>query len=343
MYNKLVVVIISNTQCMFLTPKNPKKNQVNGRARPTHKASPLPKMTRHDFHCIANSLNTVDNSKMLNLEELLKKCITKSTSSNPETEDPSRRCELVSEKFKITPALFNNYSESSNLETIEYFVNNFMPVLSTKVPAKTQKFSSPTNYQQKSQSMKDLLGHLMSFYREMNTEVNILSSIKPTPPKLETQNVVQFDLPKHRTPTPNQKYEKQPKPGKKKKPNGVVPLNHSKLSVKKNECIFENCAKEYTTPGALSFHIRTKHNKKTEPLKKEYMEKAKKKKKAKATEKRPETSLGKRGMETSGESMMMSNDNCDVLSLEMMNKVNGPLAKEKNFAIKTHLTTGKDN
>ena len=42
---------------------------------------------------------------------------------------------------------------------------------------------------------------------------------------------------------------------------------------------------------------------------------------------------------------MMSNDNCDVLSLEMMNKVRGPgpLVKEKNFAIKTHLTTGKDN
>ena len=328
---------------MFLTPKNPKKTQVGARARPTHKEKPLLKITRHDFHCIANSIDSVDTSKLSNIEELLNKCITKSTSTNPETQDPSRRSELVSEKFKITTTLFNNYSESSNLETIEYFVNNFMPILSSQFPTKTQKFSPPANYKQKSATMKDLLANLMSFYREMNTEVNILSSLEQNDPKPELPTVLQFELPKQRTPTPNQKYEKQPKPGKKKKLNGAVPQNHGKMSVKKNECIFVNCNKEYTTPGALSFHIRTKHNKKTEPLKKEYMEKAKKKKKPKVSVPRPENSLGKRGMETSGESLVMSNDNCDVLSLEMMNKVRGPSVKEKNFAIKTHLTTGKDN
>ena len=75
------------------------------------------------------------------------------------------------------------------------------------------------------------------------------------------------------------------------------------MSLKKNECIFENCTKEYTTPGALSFHIRSKHNKKTDPLKKDYLGKSKKKgAKAKPSDylRVPESTLGKRVMETSG-------------------------------------------
>jgi hypothetical protein len=267
------------------------------RTRGVRKDKSVPKMTRHDFHCITNSLNSIDASKVANLEELLKKCIIKSTSTNPEKADPSRRSELVSEKFRITPGLFNEHAESSNLETIEYFVNNFMPILSNQFPSNPQKFSPPANYKQKSATMKELLGHLMSFYREMHTEVNILNSLKETDCKFETPSQLPATKKGLRTP----KYEKPLK--KKKKTNGGVTLNYGKLSVKKNECIFENCTKEYTTPGALSFHIRSKHNKKTDPLKKDYLDKAKKKgAKAKASDylRVPETNLGKRVMETSG-------------------------------------------
>ena len=148
---------------MYLTPNKPKKLYNDNKQKQLKKSNPFPKMTRHDFHYISNSLNTVDISKVSHLQELFKQSIEKSSTNMSNLQQTELRRDMVSEKLNISPSLFDSYSTNSQVETIEYFVNNFMPILSEKVPSGSQNFVPKENYQQKSANLNGLMTGLMSF------------------------------------------------------------------------------------------------------------------------------------------------------------------------------------
>lgn len=215
------------------------------------------KLSRQDFHYFATSLLNPNPNSIFHLEELVKEDIS-SFSDNGIKPSKLRR-ELVQEKYGIDSKVYNQESEHAYLETIDYFVKDFVPMLTASMSNNNSNLQDPKSFKTKGADLKKLFTNLMEFHKESTTEINILDNICPTKKKMVIEtDIIQNVLPqprRNRTLTTSQ-----------------TETEEMSCDLIKKPCPYENCGKVYTTKGALSFHVRNKHRR-NEPLKKGISEK----------------------------------------------------------------------
>jgi hypothetical protein len=203
------------------------------------------KLSRQDFHYFATSLLNPNPNSIFHLEELVKEDIN-SCFENGNRSDEFRQ-EMIQEKYDIDPKDYAKASETAFLDTIEYFVNGFVPMLTASMNESNSNLQNPKDSKNPSTDLKKLFTNLMEFHKESTTEIKILNNLYPTKKKL----VIDTDI--------VEKVAVQPKRSRKHPTTPSTDVSVSNFDPDKKPCPYDDCGKMYTTNGALSYHIRTKH------------------------------------------------------------------------------------
>jgi hypothetical protein len=203
------------------------------------------KLSRQDFHYFATSLLNPNPNSIFHLEELVKEDINSCFENGKRSED--FRQEMIQEKYDIDPKDYIKASETAFLDTIEYFVNGFVPMLTASMNESNSNLQNPKDSKNPSNDLKKLFTNLMEFHKESTTEIKILNNLYPTKKKL----VIDTDIVEN--------IAVQPKRSRKQATTPSTDISVSNFDSYKKPCPYDNCGKMYTTNGALSYHIRTKH------------------------------------------------------------------------------------
>jgi hypothetical protein len=228
---------------MFSSAKNSKHNG----ALPKNASGPNPqsvKLSRQDFHYFATSLLNPNPNSIFHLEELVKEDINSCFENG--TKNGNQRKEIIQEKYDITAEDYTKASETAYLDTIDYFVNGFVPMLTASINETTGDLKNPKDSKGTTKDLKKLLTNLMVFHKESTTETAILNNLYPKKKKL----VIETDLVEN--------VSIQPKLTRKQL-TPETSISASNCDPDKKPCPYDGCDKIYTTKGALSFHIRAKH------------------------------------------------------------------------------------
>lgn len=153
-------------------------------------------------------------------------------------------------KFKIDEKEFNKQSEKAFFETIEYFIESFVPKVERTIKKEQSQNTEPKEeIKGYRQEKKSLFGNLMTFFKESNTEVNILEMLndqekeKKQKESASSTDTDSYILTKNIKSKITKKYKRQKKE--------FIP--------EKFVCPYKDCSKEYAKEGKLAFHVRTKH------------------------------------------------------------------------------------
>jgi hypothetical protein len=206
------------------------------------------KLTRQDFHYFATSLLNPNPNSIFHLEELVKEDMN-SCFENGNRSDNFRQ-EMIQDKYDIDPKDYTKASETAFLDTIEYFVNGFVPMLTASMNESNSNLQNPKDSKNPTTDLKKLFTNLMEFHKESTTEIKILNNLYPTKKKLVIDTNIAETVPL------------QPKRSRKQAstPSTDISISISNFGDSdKKPCPHPNCGKMYTTNGALSYHIRTKH------------------------------------------------------------------------------------
>jgi hypothetical protein len=203
------------------------------------------KLSRQDFHYFATSLLNPNPNSIFHLEELVKEDIN-ACFENGNRNDNFRQ-EMIQEKYDIEPKDYTKASETAFLDTIEYFVNGFVPMLTASMNESNSNLQNPKDSKNPTTDLKKLFTNLMEFHKESTTEIKILNNLYPTKKKL----IIDTDIVEN--------VAIQPKRSRKQPSTPSTDISLSNFDSDKKPCPHENCGKMYTTNGALSYHIRTKH------------------------------------------------------------------------------------
>lgn len=229
------------------------------------KASPLViQLSRKDFHTCATSLTTQDANSLDHLKELVNGDVNQVSSKS--MYNPMLENDRIQYKYDISSKVFNYHSEKSFLETIEFAVNDWLPVLTETFVNNNNQGSTISQERKNAANLSYLCKNLLIGYKKTKTEVNILKAID----NQQKKSIVQSDSNSEEN---SQNSNMSLKKAFKKKFMAKVP---------KNQCCYEKCHKEYSTKGALSYHIKTKH-KNSDKLKKEFFQKENKEKQVSVT------------------------------------------------------------
>lgn len=205
------------------------------------------KLSRQDFHYFATSLLNPNPNSIFHLEELVKEDINSCFENG--ARNGNQRKEIIQEKYDINSQDYLKASETAFLDTIDYFVNGFVPMLTASINETTGDLKDPKDSKKPTKDLKKLFTNLMEFHKESTTEITILNNLYPKKKKL----VIETDL--------VEDVSIQPKLTRKQltPETSISASNHSNCDPDKKPCPYDGCDKIYTTKGALSFHIRAKH------------------------------------------------------------------------------------
>jgi len=228
---------------------SPAKNSKHNGALPKNASGPSPqsvKLSRQDFHYFATSLLNPNPNSIFHLEELVKEDINSCFENG--NRNGNQRQEIIQEKYDINAKDYTKASENAFLDTIDYFVNGFVPMLTASMNQSNGNLQNPQDSKKPTTDLKKLFTNLMEFHKESSTEIKILDNLHPKKKKL----VIETDLVENVS-VQSKRSRKHAAP--------ESPISISNLDCEKKPCPYDSCSKIYTTKGALSFHIRTKHRK----------------------------------------------------------------------------------
>lgn len=154
------------------------------------------------------------------------------------------RVELIKDKYDIDIKTYNRESEKGYLQAVEYLVNQLTPTLTATITSENSKKSFSRGEEIPTTGMKSLIRNLASYQKECCTEVCILESLFASKKKISDTEIITET--KIKTPV-------------KPKRKVVSETSETSAVTPKLKCPNADCAKVYTTKGALMFHIRTKH------------------------------------------------------------------------------------
>lgn len=258
---------------------NKSKNQTKqGQTHRPKKTSnkPADNMGSRNLEVVTSNLQP---KKGMTYIDQLTQIITKNSIAVTKSNSLQLAQDKTQEQFKSSKLDYAKESECAFVDTIDYFINKFVPDVTKKLftenSAQPVKRSDQNHFNRKervfsSQNVRSMLTDLMIQQKEYNTKNNIFQKFKPDKNQLK-QKFLKFpsqtestddDLKVHQsnrynTASANEQSnssdsECSTRTSKKKREVNKISVRHV--------CPNEQCQKEYNTKGKLAFHMRTKHN-----------------------------------------------------------------------------------
>ena len=261
---------------------NKSKNQT--KQGQTHRPKKISSKPADNF--VSTNLEAVTSNlkpkKDMTYIDQLTQIITKNSIAVTKSNSLQLAQDKTQEQFKSSKLDYAKESECAFVDTIDYFINKFVPDVTKKLvtenSAQPVKRSDQNHFNRKeracsSQNIRSMLTDLMIQQKEFNTNNYIFQKFKPDKNQLK-QKFLKFPIQTENsdndlTVLQSNRYntsasaneqsncsdsECSTKTYKKKKE-----ANKDKNSVR-HVCPYEQCQKEYNTKGKLAFHMRTKHN-----------------------------------------------------------------------------------
>lgn len=153
---------------------------------------------------------------------------------------------VINDQMKANPKEFYREKEKAYIQTLDVINASLIPYLVNIVEEKRPLYEQKEFYRYKHEKLQGLMTNMMEFMRLTNLEANLIKNSTSEEKPKESQFVVEINSPKKRD---------------------------RRYTSRKFDCHYKNCAKVYNSRGALSFHMKSKHNKKSDVLKPEYLNK----------------------------------------------------------------------
>ena len=201
-------------------------------------------LTREEFQTFSQCLNYEDKSPMLNCDKLLRERMVKLKTNTLYDFKPQKK--LINDQIRANPKEFYKQKEKAFVQTLDVINHSLIPHFHTIIEEKRPQYEDKEFYRYKCDKLQGLMTNMMEFLRLTNQEANFVNNSNCEKKAKITKFIDEMNSPKKR---------------------------EIKKITRQFECHYKDCVKMYNSRGALRFHMKTKHDKKSDQLKEDYINK----------------------------------------------------------------------